>query len=140
MSNSGFLSFLVDETFKLQSSGEIRLSSLEQKLWDYDLSFLKGEFLPHTQLLRFQTPFGLIDIPVNWSVFALEDQKITHFMLDSENDVDSLFVVIQSAWSKELKQILITHADGFCYMVGLKAGDESHLHDLLNPQVLLRSA
>ena len=140
MSNSGFLSFLVDETFKLQSSGEVQLSSLEQKLWDYELSFLKGEFLPQTQLLRFQTPFGAMDIPVNWSVFALDDQKFTHIILDFENDVDSLFTVIQSAWSSELKQILITHADGFCYMVGLRPGDEAHLHDLLNPQVLLRSA
>ncbi len=140
MSNSGFLSFLVDETFKLQSSGEVQLSSLEQKLWDYELSFLKGEFLPQTQLLRFQTPFGAMDIPVNWSVFALHDQKFTHIILDSENDVDFLFSIIQTAWSSELKQILITHADGFCYMVGLKSGDEAHLHDLLNPQVLLRSA
>jgi hypothetical protein len=140
MSNSGFLSFLVDETFKLQSSGEIHLSSLEQKLRDYELSFLKGEFLPQTQLLRFQTPFGPMDIPVNWSVFALEDHQFNNIILNTENDVDSLFTVIQAAWSNQLKQILITHADGFCYMVGLKAGDESHLHDLLNPQVLLRSA
>jgi hypothetical protein len=31
------------------------------------------------------------------------------------------------------------HADGFCYIVGLKSGDETHLHDLLNPQEWLKT-
>jgi hypothetical protein len=135
-----FLSFLVDETLKLQQSGEAELSSLELKLKDYKLNFLKGEFIPQTQMLRFHTNFGVLDIPVNWSVFSIEAPDSTDHVLDTENDPDCLLGVFQSAWNGDLQKMLITHADGFCYVVGLRAGEESHLHDLLNPQELLNAA
>ena len=64
MAETDFLSFLVDETLKLQKSGESTLSSLEQKITDYKLSFLKGEFIPQSQVLRFKTKFGDLDIPL----------------------------------------------------------------------------
>lgn len=140
MSDKDFVSFLVDETLKLQKSGEVELSSLELKLTDYGLDFLKGEFIPQSQILRFTTPFGNLDVPVNWSVFSMENSLAHYTLLDEKNDIDSFFVVIKSAWNKPLEKILITHDDGFCYIIGLKAGEEAHLHDLVNPQVWLKTA
>jgi len=141
MAETDFLSFLVDETLKLQQSGEVALSSLELKLKDYELPFLKGEFLPQTQVLRFIAPFGLIDLPINWSVFAVDSATTsTDIVLSSTNDPDHLFEVLKARWKPQLSQLLITHADGFCYFVGLREGDENHLHDILNPQEWLKTA
>lgn len=135
-----FLSFLVDETLKLQQSGEAELSSLELKLNDYKLHFLKGEFIPQTQMLRFNSAFGILDIPVNWSSFSIESAESNDHVLDKDNDPDHLLKVLKEVWHKDLQKLLITHADGFCYLVALSAGEESHLHDLLNPQELLNAA
>lgn len=140
MSEKDFLSFLVDETLKLQQSGEQELSSLELKLNDYGLDFLKGEFIPQSQMLRFNTSFGPLDIPINWSMFAMNDSQSTDYVLSHENDNDHFLKVIKTAWKQDLNQLLITHADGFCYLVGLRAGEEGHLHDLLNPQEWLTAA
>jgi hypothetical protein len=140
MSNKDFVSFLVDETLRLQKSGEVKLSSLELKLRDYDLSFLKGEFIPQAQILRFSTPFGPLDVPVNWSVFSMENSLAQYTLLDEKNDVDSFFKIIKHAWNKPIEKLLITHDDGFCFIVGLKKGEVNHLRDLLNPQVWLKSA
>ena len=125
-----FLTFLVDETLKLQKSGEGELSSLEHKLSDYKLQFLKGEFIPQSQMLRFNGSFGVIDIPVNWSVFAIEAGS-GDVVLSEENDPDHLMHVMKHVWNPQFSKMLITHADGFCYIVGLEAGDERHIHDLL---------
>jgi hypothetical protein len=133
-----FLSFLVNETFKLQKDGEQKLSSLELKLHDYGLTFLKGEFIPQTQMLRFNTPMGVVDVPVNWSVFSIENSE--HSLLDEKNDRDLFFTVLKNVWTPALEKILIVNADGFCYVVGLKSGDDSYLHDLLNPQQWLKAA
>ncbi len=138
MEERGFLSFLVDETLKLQKSGEIELSSLERKLTDYGLNFIKGEFIPLAQVLRFKTTFGDLDIPVNWSVFSIDNANGA--LLDEANDDEHFFEVIRMAWNKKFEKLLVTHADGFCYLVGLKAGEDAHLHDLLNPQEWLKSA
>jgi hypothetical protein len=135
-----FLSFLVDETLKLQRSSEVDFSSLELKLRDYELSFLKGEFIPQVQVLRFISPFGLIDVPVNWSIFSMDHHPSDYSILDDENDRDHLFKVLRFAWNSSIERLLVTHADGFCYIVGLKAGDDGHLHDLLNPQEWLKAA
>lgn len=135
-----FLSFLVDETLRLQKSGEVELSSLELKLNDYKLSFLKGEFIPLSQVLRFSTPFGILDIPVNWSVFSLEGAQSSDQLVTEEDDKDYLLKVMKTAWKPELNKLLITHADGFCYIVGLKAGEDYYIHDILNPQELLKAA
>lgn len=140
MANSDFLSFLVDETLKLQKSGEVELSSLECKLTDYGLNFIKGEFMPMTQVLRFQTSFGLIDVPVNWSVFAIDSAHGGDIVLSLSNDDDHLLEILKGAWNPNIEKMLVTHADGFCYLVGLKAGEENHLHDLLNPQEWLKAA
>lgn len=140
MSAKDFVTFLVDETLKLQNRGEMKLSSLELKLNDYELNYLKGEFLPQSQMLRFSTPFGQLDIPVNWSLFAMTDNQSDYTLLNEENDQDCFFTVIKQAWNKPVDKVLITHADGFCYIVGLLAGEETHLHDLLNPQEWLKSA
>jgi hypothetical protein len=140
MSSKDFVSFLVDETLKLQKSGHGELSSLELKLTDYGLNFLKGEFIPQTQILRFKTPFGKLDVPINWSIFSVENSLAQFTLLDEKNDVDNFFLIIKSAWNHSIEKLLITHDDGFCYIVGLKQGEEAHLHDLLNPQVWLKSA
>jgi hypothetical protein len=140
MSDKDFVSFLLDETLKLQKSGEVKLSSLELKLSDYGLNFLKGEFIPQTQVLRFKAPFGNLDVPVNWSVFSVENSHAHYTLLDEKNDVDDFFFIIKSAWKKSIEKLLITHDDGFCYIIGLKEGEEAHLHDLLNPQEWLKSA
>lgn len=140
MANTDFLSFLVDETLKLQESGEVELSSLELKLNDYSLSFLKGEFIPLSQVLRFHTNFGVIDVPVNWSVFAIDHVQSSETVLSDKNDSDHFLEVLKSAWNPQIEKLLVTHADGFCYLVGLKAGEENHLHDLLNPQEWLKAA
>lgn len=135
-----FLTFLVDETLKLQKSGEVELSSLELKLKDYGLSFLKGEFIPQSQMLRFKSHFGVLDFPINWSVFAIENTSGKDVILSQDNDPDLLLSVLKTAWNQELERVLIAHADGFCYIVGLKAGEELHLHDLQNPQEWLKAA
>jgi hypothetical protein len=140
MAASDFLSFLVDETFKLQQSGEVELSSLELKLTDYQLAFFKGEFIPQSQVLRFVTPFGDLDFPINWSVFATDGALSSDIILSRENDTDHLLDVMRFAWKLPLNKILVTHADGFCYIVGLKAGEEVYVHDLLNPQEWLKTA
>lgn len=140
MAEKDFLSFLVDETLKLQKSGEVELSSLELKLKDYDLDFLKGEFIPQAQVLRFNTPFGGMDIPVNWSVFSIENSLAEYTLLDEKQDTDCFFTVIKTAWNRPIEKLLITHDDGFCYLVGLKLGEEVHLHDLINPQEWLKAA
>ena len=139
MSNTDFLSFLVDETLKLQASGEVELSSLEHKLNDYGLSYLKGAFIPLTQTLRFSTHFGVLDIPVNWSVFSSDYVQSDELILSESNDEDHFLSVVKAAWNPELEKLLITHADGFCYIVGLKAGEENHVHDLMNPQEWLKA-
>lgn len=136
MRNQDFVSFLVDETLKLQESGEVELSSLELKLNDYGLSFLKGEYIPQAQVLHFVTPFGPLDIPVNWSVFM---GGSNHTLLEEGHDPDCFLSVIKAAWNKPLSKLLITHADGFCYLVGLKAGEDAHVHDLINPQEWLKT-
>lgn len=140
MSDKDFVSFLVDETLRLQNSSDAGLSSLELKLTDYGLNFLKGEFIPQTQILRFNTPFGNLDVPVNWSIFSVENSLAQYTLLDEKNDVDSFFLVIKLAWNKPIEKLLITHDNGFCYIIGLKQGEEVHLHDLLNPQEWLKSA
>ncbi|WPU65327.1 hypothetical protein [Peredibacter starrii] len=140
MTESDFLAFLVDETLKLQKSGEVELSSLELKLNDYGLSYLKGEFLPQSQVLRFKTSFGVLDIPINWSVFALESTSGHDVILSESNDPDLLLTVLKTAWVPDHERMLIIHADGFCYIVGLKTGEELHLHDLQNPQEWLKAA
>ncbi len=137
MSENDFLGFLVDETLKLQKKGEMKLSSLELKLSDYSLPFIKGEFLTQSQVLRFKSHFGHLDFPINWSIFQSDDNPGT--VLNKDQDVDFLFSVISKAWNPSFTQILVINADGFCYLVGLKKGDETHLHDLLNPQEWLKA-
>lgn len=135
MAERDFLSLLVDETLKLQQ-GPDELSTFEVKIKDYELEYLRGEFVPQFQIFRFQSSFGLIDIPINWSVFSQD----SHFIVTPENDSDHFLEVLKASWNENLDKILVIHADGFCYLVGLKVGEDSHLHDLLNPQELLRSA
>ena len=140
MGDSDFLSFLVDETLRLQKSGEVKLSSLELKLSDYKLFFLKGEFIPQSRMLRFNTSFGTLDFPINWSIFSIESSRQMDLVISNTNDNDHLLEVLKSAWIGGLEKILVTHADGFCYIVGLKAGEDCYLHDILNPQELLEAA
>ena len=140
MAEKDFVSFLVDETLKLQKSGQVELSSLEHKIKDYGLNFLKGEFIPQSQVLRFTTPFGNLDVPINWSVFSVENSMAQYTLLDAHHDQDNFFEVIKMAWNMPIEKLLITHDDGFCYIVALKSGEEVHLHDLINPQVWLKTA
>lgn len=133
-----FLSFLVNETLKLQKDGEVSLSSLERKLSDYGLAFFKGEFIPQSQMLRFQTPMGVLDVPVTWSIFSPDHEGFS--LLDESKDVDLFFTVLRNVWNPAIEKVLVTHADGFCYVVGLRAGEDTCLHDLLNPQEWLKSA
>lgn len=138
MAEHDFLTFLVDETLKLQKRGEGKLSSLEQKLTDYGLNAWKGEFIPQAQVLRFHTPMGNLDVPMNWSVFSCVGSD--HRVLDKNNDMDNFFSVIKSSWKIPVEKVVIIHADGFCYLVGLTQDQEGHLHDLLNPQEWLKTA
>jgi hypothetical protein len=137
MAETEFLSFLVDETLKLQKNGGKNLSSLELKLSDYGLCFLKGEFIPQTQMLRFLSPFGVLDVPVNWSVF---DVQSSDHVVTVKNDSDYLLEVLRKAWVPNLEQLLVTHGDGFCYIVGLRTGEEYYMNDILNPQEMLSAA
>jgi hypothetical protein len=140
MREKDFVTFLVDETLNLQKKREVGLLSLESKLNDYRLNFIKGEFIPQSQILRFKAPFGNLDVPINWSVFSVENSTTDHVILDAKNDVDHFFSIIKTAWNSPIHKLLITHADGFCYLVGLKLGEENHLHDLIKPQEWLKSA
>lgn len=137
MSAPDFFTFLVDETLRLQEGGEKKLSRYELKLTDYSLSYLKGEFIPQIQALRFQGDLGVLDIPINWSFF----ENCSHdVLLSKEEDHDHFFEVITSAWNPDISKILITHADGFCYLIALKAEEEIHLRDLQNHQEWLEVA
>jgi hypothetical protein len=139
MAQNDFLSFLVEETLKLHKSGEAQLSSFEHKLSDYGLNFLKGEFVPQIQTLRFTTDFGTLDVPVNWSIFSVESGN-GHTVLDEKNDADLFFAVIKKSWAPSAEKILVTHADGFCFIVGFKKGEDSCLRDLIQPQEWLKAA
>ena len=140
MSEKDLISFLVDETLKLQKSGHGELSSLELKLSDYGLNFFKGVFIPQAQILRFKTPFGKLDVPVNWSIFSVENSMADYTLLDEKNDVDNFFSVMRTAWNKPIEKLLVTHDDGYCFIIGLNAGEDVHIHDLVNPQEMLKSA
>jgi len=137
MSGKDFFSFLLDETFKLQEGGEKKLSRYELKLTDYSLSYLKGEFIPQIHALRFKGSLGTLDIPVNWSFFEDCSDDI---VLSKEKDQDHFFEVVTSAWNPQITKLLVTHADGFCYLVALKAEEEIHLRDLQNHQEWLEVA
>lgn len=140
MKKSNFLNFLVDETFRLQETNHSELSSLEHKLKDYGIHYLRGEFIPQTQLLRFYAPMGILDIPTNWSCFALEHgQDYTH--LRADNDPENFLSILKSAWKKDLSSLLITQSQGYCYIIGLGLADEEHFADLINPQeIFIRTA
>jgi hypothetical protein len=139
MSDTDIFTFLVDETLKLHQSGGLDLSRLELKLQDYSLSYLRGEFIPQIQMLRFNLKGQIMDVPINWDIFNPEVTTL-HQILSIDIDRDHLFDVLKSVWLKELRKLLIIHSDGFSYIVGLTAAQEVHLHDLLNPQECLRAA
>ncbi len=138
MADNDFLTFLVNETLELQKRGEDKLSSLEHKLNDYSLTFWKGEFIPQSQVLRFHTSAGILDVPMNWSVFSCDGSD--HRVLDKDNDMDNFFSVIKGTWQEPIVTVIIIHADGFCYLVGLTVEHQCHLHDLLNPQEWLKAS
>lgn len=133
MADSDFISFLVNETLRLQDSHKEHLSSLELKLQDYSLSYIRGFFIPQYRVLRFKAEMGTIDVPINWSVFSVGEHQ-DGIILDSEADKDALFEIFQKNWQPEMKKLLIAHAEGYCYLIGLKESEVVHLHDLLNPQ------
>lgn len=139
MAESDFLSLLLEETLNLPSKPGIDLSSLELKLKDYSLTYLRGFFIPQSQVLRFETPFGVLDFPTNWSSFT-PYSHLNGVMLTADEDPDHLFKILQTNWDTKIQKLLITHADGYCYLIGLKVGEENHLHDLLNPQEWLKAA
>lgn len=136
MNKSNFLDFLVDETFRSNTSAKQTLGDLERKLTDYSISFLRGEFIPQIQMLRFATPMGQLDIPVNWSCFAL-DQGQDYCWVQAQNDVDGLLAIMKASWKNTIKSLLITQSQGYCYIIGLKESDEFYLQDLTNPQEIL---
>jgi hypothetical protein len=138
MAKLDLLSFLVEETFKLQRSGESELSSFELKLNDYGLDYLKGEFIPQIQMLRFELSDQLLDVPINWSLFSLEEGQ-EHVVLEEDHDPEHLFEILTSLWRGPVQKMLITHADGFCYVVGLRSGELNHLNDLLKRQEWLKA-
>ncbi len=139
MADTDLISFLVNETLRLQKDERDHLSSLELKLKDYSLSYLRGFFIPQFQILRFKTELGAIDVPINWSVFSVSEHQEA-IIIDADEDKDALFMIFQKNWQPEMKKLLITHADGYCYLIGLKEGEDVHLHDLLNPQEWLSVA
>lgn len=139
MSESDFLTFLVNETLRLQKSGKAELSSYDLRLKDYGLSFLKGEYIPQLQVIRFSSTKGDLDFPINWSVFSPEkSQEFT--VLSEDFDKDHLFSILKSMWPQKLEMILVSHYDGFCYIVGLKPGDESHLSALMGHNQISNAA
>lgn len=136
MNKSNFLNFLVDETFRHNTATQQTLSDLERKITDYSISFLRGEFIPQIQMLRFATPMGRLDIPVNWSCFAL-DQGQDYCWVQTQNDVDGLLTIMKASWNSSIKSLLVTQSQGYCYIIGLKESDELYLQDLTNPQEIL---
>lgn len=139
MAETDFISLLVNETLRLQADKGVDLSSLELKLKDYSLAFLRGFFIPQCQILRFKTEFGDLDVPINWSAFAIDSQQ-SGTIIDIEKDHDHLLKILQMNWKNDIEKLLITHADGYCYLIGLKVGEDVHIHDLLNPQEWLAAA
>lgn len=139
MSKPNFLSLLVDETLTLHDS-ILSFNDLERKLSDYSISYVRGEFIPQIQMLRFNTPMGLIDVPINWSCFAL-DQGKDYCWVTEKNDSENLLKVMRVSWDAKIKSLLVIQSQGYCYLVGLKEADEYYLRDLVNPQeVLIKAA
>ncbi|HLW58052.1 MAG TPA: hypothetical protein VKY27_11725 [Bacteriovoracaceae bacterium] len=138
MSKSNFLNFLVDETFRIQESS-LQFCDLERKLKDFSIAFLRGEFIPQIQMLRFETPMGVLDVPITWSCFDLE-QGEDYKWINTSNDQESLLKVMKKSWNPELKSLLIMQAQGYCYLIGLKECDEFYLKDLVNPQEIFIKA
>lgn len=138
MSKTNLLSFLVEETFLLDKN-HLSFSDLERKLYDFSISFMRGEFIPQIQMLRFRAPMGTIDVPVNWSCFAL-DHGCDYVWITTNNDEDNLLKVMKISWDKELKSLLVLPSDGYCYLIGLREADEYYLKDLVNPQEILIKA
>lgn len=139
MSSNDLVTFLVEETFKLQEASDESISGLEAKIQDYHLNYLKGYFIPQTQMLRFNGPFGCIDIPTNWSHFSIENSLAEYTLMNDHNDADMFFKVIQNAWGIQLKSLVVTHENGFCFIIGLKSGEEVHLRDLLSSEEWLKA-
>lgn len=138
MSESDFLTFLVDETLKLQKSGK-KLSSFDLKLKDYGLNYLRGEYVPKLQVIRFRSDRGSLDFPINWSVF--DTKKITGYLVLSQfDDQDHIFSVMKSIWGNAVEKILILEQEGHCYIVALKSGEDAHMRDLLKKEKALKSA
>jgi len=135
MSKSNFLNFLVDEAFELHSQVD-SFCDLERKLSDYEILFLRGEFIPQIQMLRFRSHLGPIDIPINWSCFSLEQGQDYHWIKAGDPE-EALLKVMTKKWNPEIKSLLIMQAEGYCYMIGLKETDEFYLKDLVNPQEIL---
>lgn len=136
MAETEFLSLLVDETLKLHKTEVTELTHLETKLKDYQLQFIRGEFIPQTQMLRFQTSFGVLDVPSNWSLFMNDDYSV----VSSHQDEELFLSVLKNTWNPKFDKLLITHSDGFSYVIGLKSGEEAHLRDLVEQPILLKSA
>ncbi len=139
MSND-FLSFLVNETYKLQSEGENRLHSMENKIQDSGLEFLKGEFIAPISVFRFKSHLGNIDVPVRWDLFDLNQVETGYRILDEQNDQQHFFSVIQAVWKIKVEKILMIQADGYIYLVGLKVGDDNFLRSLINNKEVFRAA
>ncbi|MFA5583646.1 MAG: hypothetical protein WDA09_05475 [Bacteriovoracaceae bacterium] len=138
MSKSNFLNFLVEETLKLHSQ-TTSFCDLERKLIDYDILFLRGEFVPQIQMLRFQSHWGMIDIPINWSCFNLE-QGQDYYWVRAGDPEETLLKVMAKKWDSQVNSLLIMQAEGYCYIIGLKESDEFYLRDLINPQEILTKA
>lgn len=135
MSKSNFLDFLVDETLQPHFPTS-QHCDLERKLHDYGISYIKGEFIPQIQMLRFHTAIGLMDIPINWSYFTLDHGK-DYTWLNESNDEEGLLFILKGQWKKSIKSLLITQAAGHCYIVALQESEEFYLQDLTNLQEML---
>jgi hypothetical protein len=61
-------------------------------------------------------------------------------MISADDDKDFLLSVMKKNWNPKFEKLLVTFADGFSYVIGLKTGDEAHVPDLVRPPVLLKSA
>lgn len=121
MDDKNFYQKLVEETLKHQSTTKNLYSeSLEKKLKHFGLNFMKGMFIPQTGLIRFQTKYGALDIPSNWSHFQQMIDSDSDQMFTLKEDDDHFLDILQHYYDDYFSYVCLTQENGYFYLVMVK--------------------
>lgn len=122
MGGGDFYLKLVNETFETQNQrSKERKSSFEKTLVDLQLLYFKGSYLPHNQIIRFESLWGLLDFPSSFPLFDCYQHQFKE--LHSENDSDCLYAVLSQSWDQKISHIYATVDEGFYYLIAFKSDE-----------------